>query len=219
MALLENSIIKRYEKWLRVVGLVHFAGKKICHDLLHTKEGLPTDGEDLYIYLSFHKQYINPEKFQSELLYPPNEITDESKFDITLYTRVIHGLYGTKYKRLLDDLRNLRNTEFHKGNIDLTEAEFKELWEKASNILESHDFDMNLVTELRDCGFSQLHKYSEALLDCIQDCIKGIVKIFTFSYPIFCISACYYFLCSDNMSIFLHFGTVNFQHVLPPESF
>ena len=178
MALLDNSVCKRYEKWLRLVGLVHFGCKKICYDLLHTKEGLPTDGGDLYIYLSFHKQNIKPEKFQWELLYPPNEITDESKFDITLYTRVIHGLYGTKYERLLYDLRKLRNTEFHRGKIQLREAEFKELWEKASNILKSHDFDMNLVAGLRDCEFSQVQKYSETLLDCIQ----GIVEILTFFY-------------------------------------
>ena len=188
MAAPDDSTCQRYEKWLRVVTLVHFGCKKICFDLLHIEERLPTDGEELYIYLAFHKQSINPQHFQEHVLFPPDKITtDESKFDVALYTRIIQGLFGTKYNMLLDDLRKLRNKEFHRGNIQLTKEEFIELWRETSSILESHGFDMDLVDGLKDCEFSQLHKYSEPLLDVIQDCIQGISEPFTFLSYMLCI--------------------------------
>ena len=43
-----DSPWKYYEKWLRLMTLIDYAGKKICHDLHFVTQGLPEDGKKLY---------------------------------------------------------------------------------------------------------------------------------------------------------------------------
>ena len=123
-----DNLSKNYQSWLRLVTLIDHAGKKICYDIFHIKEGLPTDGNLLYNFLKNNKQQMNQTRSQLVILYPQNQITDESKFDLTLYTRIIYGLYGRRYTDFLDDIRDLRNTEFLRGRSKISDAEFQNLW-------------------------------------------------------------------------------------------
>ena len=43
MTTANNKLLKEHEKWLRVATLTDFAGRNMCHAVLHTKEHLPTD--------------------------------------------------------------------------------------------------------------------------------------------------------------------------------
>ena len=176
----DDILWKSYEKWLRIMTLVHYGGKKICYKLLHSKEYFPSDGSKFYVYLSFWRQEIKPEGHQVEILFPANEITDETNFDISLYTRIIQGIYGKKYKKLVQHLRTLRNSEFHRGKIHLTAVEFEKIWANTLNILRLHDFDVDSVAGLKDCKFSPPQEYAESLFNFIQDCIQGSAESFIF---------------------------------------
>ena len=71
---------KTSDKWLRLVTLIDFAGAKLCNDVLHTKEGLPSDCKELCQRL---KKYQNDmDNYQKKILCPSNRETNESKFDI-----------------------------------------------------------------------------------------------------------------------------------------
>ena len=164
---------KRYEKWLRLITLVHHAGKEICYKLLFIERKLPTNGELLYEFLEINKERIKPDKNQKVVLYPQNRNTDISEFDVSLYTKVIQGLYGWYYQDLLKNLRMLRNRLFHKGRTKLTVEEFRDLWEEASNILESHKFNMESVAGLKECDFDQLEEYKKPLRNGIDGVIQG----------------------------------------------
>ena len=202
MASYVDSLWKCYEKWLRLMTLIDHAGKKICHDLLFITERLPEDGKLLYKILKDNEFYIKPNREQGLFLYPDNHCTDKSKFDITLYTRIIQGLYGNKYVYYLNNLRKLRNKLFHTGSTNLTQADFETLWRDASNTLESYNFDMNSVAGLKDCEFSLPHEYGKPLLHCIERLLQGNVESFAcFSY-IFCVSG-YLFLSNLNGIDFL----------------
>ena len=168
-----GNLWNRYEKWLRLMTVVHHSGKEICYNLLFTKRRLPTDGKSLFNFLKINEKRINPDEHQKSILYPPNEKTDPFEFDIPLYTKIIQGYYGRYYYSLVKDLRTLRNKMFHKGNAELTEKEFKDLWEEISRILQSHDFDMDSVAKLKDCNFSQLQEYENPLRGCIEGFIQG----------------------------------------------
>ena len=199
----DDILWKYYEKWLRIMTLVHYGGKKICYNLLHSKESLPTDGGELYVYLTFWRKDIKPDRSQAEVLYPANEITDETNFDISLYTRIIQGIYGEKYRRLLQDLRKLRNSEFHRGKIQLTPVEFEEIWAHALNTLGSHDFDVDSVAGLKDCNFSPPQEYAESLMNFIQDCIQGSVESFIFFCHVIYMDTLY---VGSRLRIYFHLG-------------
>ena len=173
---------KRYEKWLRLITLVHHAGKEICYNLLFIKRKLPTNGRTLYDFLKVNDTRIKPEGKQKDVLYPQNRNTDMNEFDIPLYTKIIQGLYGLHYCTLVGDLRALRNKLFHKGNTDLTEKEFKDLWEQTSKKLESHEFDMRSVAGLKECDFDQLQEYKKPLRNCIEILIQGNKEWFVFYF-------------------------------------
>ena len=173
-----NSLWKCYEKWLRLMTLIDHAGKKICHDLLFITERLPEDEKLLYSFLKNNEFDIKPNRDQRSILYPHNHCTDKSKFDISLYIRIIQGLCGSKYEKYLDNLRKLRNRLFHAGCTNFTEADFKMLWSDASNILKWYNFDMSSVAGLKDCEFSLPQEYGKPLLDCIQALFKGNLESF-----------------------------------------
>ena len=109
-------------------------------------------------------------------MYPPDQITDESNFDITLYTKIIKGLYGQKYDTLVGDVRKLRNNIWHKGDPELTEEEFENLWEEASKTLTFHHFDMNSVAGLKECESSRFQEHGKRFLNCIEVFLQGNKK-------------------------------------------
>lgn len=200
-----NSLCERYGKWLLLITLVHEGGTKICHDLLYVTRKLSYTKKELYAFLKANETRIKADKYQMHILYPPDRNTDDSKFDIPLYTKIIEGLYGHHYSKLVSDLRKLRNSIFHQGNVEFTKKEFDDLWEKASKILESHGFNMNTVHGLKEAKFSQLQEYGKPILDCIELFLQGnkellfifllhILHFQTF-YP--CLFLMYLFSCNS----------------------
>ena len=139
--------------------------------------------------------YINPNKEQRFISYPDNHCTDKSEFDITLYTRIIQGLYGNKHIQFLTDFRKLRNKLFHTGRTNLTEADSETLWDEESNTLKYYNFDMSSVAGLIDCEFSRPQEYEKPLLNCIEGLFKGNVEPFTCLFYMFCISG--YLICKN----------------------
>ena len=182
-----DILCKRYEKWLRLLILIHHAGTKICHCLLHTERRLPNDGKELYKFLRINKERIKADEYQKCILYPPDQNTDESNFDITLYTKIIKGLYGRKYDTLVGDLRKLRNNIWYKGDPELTEEEFENLWEEASKTLTSHHFDMNSVAGLKECESSRLQGHGKLFLNCIEVFLQGNKKSSLFFSYMLCV--------------------------------
>ena len=103
--------------------------------------------------------------------------------------------YGYRYKKFLDDIKNLRNREFHRGRSKISDAEFQNLWCRASSLLRKHNFDMGSIAGLKDCGFSRTQQYGKPLLNCIEGLIKGNVESSAcFTYK-FCTSG--YLICSN----------------------
>ena len=160
------------ERWLRLVTLTDYAGLKLCKDVLHRKEGLPDDGAQLYCRL---KDFKNKMQFKSqkEILSPPNGIIDESKFDITLYTKLIEVMFKPKYDLLIKDLRENRNVLCHMANKDISESEFEKKWKHVCEILERHDFTEK-VENLKNSNLLAIKKLGK-ILDSIIHQIKGSV--------------------------------------------
>ena len=134
------------------------------------------------------------------ILYPHHQCTDKSEFDITLYIRLLQGLYGNKYEQYLDNLRTLRNRLFHRGRTNLTETDFKTLWNDTSNTLKWYNFDMSSVAGLKDCEFSLPQEYGKPLLNCIKGLLKGNVESFV------CLS---YMLCISGHRIYSNINIIN----------
>ena len=160
------------ERWLRLVTLIDYAGLKLCKDVLHRKEGLPDDGAQLYCRL---KDFKNKMQFKSqkEILSPTNGIIDESKFDITLYTKLIEVMFKPKYDLLIKDLRENRNVLCHMANKDISESEFEKKWKHVCEILERHDFTKK-VENLKNSNLLAIKKLGK-ILDSIIHQIKGSV--------------------------------------------
>ena len=167
MAAASDNLFKDYEKWLRVATLIDFGGRHLCYNVLHKKERLPTDGAKLFAELKDLKSKICRFKEQEEILCPSNGVTDESKFDLTIYTSIIQIKFANKYTSLLTDLRNSRNKEFHRGDKSLSDIEFNELWNNAKQMLQSHGFDIKLIGKLKTCDLSTNQQF--------KDILKGII--------------------------------------------
>lgn len=166
------------EKWLRLVTLIDYAGTVLCKDVLHRKEGLPSDGAQLYHnFLPFkNEMQFNDQK---EILCPSNEITDESKFDITMYTGLIRAMFKQKYKSLINDLRAKRNHLYHMANKNLSEKEFEDEWNNVCSMLKKHGFT-ETVQDLKNDDLLKIEKISRTL-DSIKGQIQGSVYMFLFN--------------------------------------
>ena len=117
------ELYKTSDKWLRLVTLIDFAGAKLCNHVLHTKEGLPSDCKELYQWL---KKYQNDmDNYQKKVLCPSNRETDESKFDIWPYGKLIKAIFNDKYGAVAGDLRIARNDLHHTIVKDLSKLDFE----------------------------------------------------------------------------------------------
>ena len=148
----KDRLSQEYKNWLRVTILIDFAGRRLCHDVLFNKEKLPSDGAKLCDKLKPFKQKICQFKNQNEIICPPSGITDYNKFDLTLFTSIIQAMFKSKYDSLVHDLRDARNREFHRGNKELSDIEFNDVWIKTTNMLKKHKFDLTLVDDLKTCN-------------------------------------------------------------------
>ena len=137
-----STIVDNYqnsEYWHRLVTLIDYAGRQLCKQVLHEKEGFPYDGAQLCRMLEVYKVLMKNED-QKKILCPSNGITDESKFDITLYTGLISNMFGSKYSSLVMDLRNYRNHLYHMGKKDMPQSNFEDEWSSACFMLKRHGF-------------------------------------------------------------------------------
>ena len=153
-----HNLRQDYENWLRLVALIDCTGRRLCYDLLHRKEGVPDDGADFYNVL---KKYKNRMLFQmhEEILSPSNEIIDETKFNLSLYTVVIRLMFGIKYKDLLHDVRDRRNKIFHMEDVSNCTSHFEELWSDACVILCKPGFCIELPSILKSCDLFSVEEY------------------------------------------------------------
>ena len=162
-----KGISQEYENWLRLMTLVDFAGRSLCRDVLFKLEKLSEDEVELFKVLEPLKSRICHFQDQKEVLCPSTRKTDHSKFDLTLFTRIITVKYGNKYKSLVDDLRNARNKEFHKGDKSLSGSDFNQLWNDTSQMLVNHGFDPKLVKEVKDSDLFSHQKFRDILYSII----------------------------------------------------
>ena len=156
------SVRKDYGNWLRLVVLVNYAGKFLCHQILHLKEELPHDGAQLYHKLEKFKNKIQYQMHE-EILCPPNKIIDESKFDLLTYMTIISLMFGAKYKELITDVRSMRNKFFHMSDVSISTSNFEQLWSEACNLLMKHGFNIELLDVLKTCDLSSVEEYKGIL--------------------------------------------------------
>ena len=177
-----KDISEEYENWLRLMTLVDFAGRSLCRNVLFKLEKLPEDEVQLFTVLEPLKSQICHYQDQREILCPPTGKTDHSRFDVTLFTSIITVKYGNKYKSLVDDLRNARNKEFHKGDKSLSGSDFNQLWNDTSQMLRNHGFDTKLVKEVKDSDLFSHQKFR----DILYSVIPGNNSLFFVSYILSC---------------------------------
>ena len=151
-----------YENWLRLVVLIDSAGKRLCYEILHKKEELPSDGAQLYSKLESYKTKMDYQ-IHEEILCPPSKIIDENKFDLLIYTVVIHLMFGAKYDGLIYDVRDMRNKIFHMKDVSDCTANFEQLWSEACAMLHKHGFNTKLLKVLKTCDLSLVEKYKGSL--------------------------------------------------------
>ena len=163
-----DDMRKSYENWLRVVILIDCAGKCLLSEVLHTKEKIPTDGEQLYWKL---ESYQNKMYYQinEEILCPSNKFIDVNKFDILLYTTVIYYMFGNKYEKLLDDVGDMRSDIFHMKDDSIIKADFDKLWKCACNMFRNHGFDIKSFQVFKTCNLFSVEQY------------RGIMEFFSLS--------------------------------------
>ena len=158
--------------WLRLVVLIDYAGLKMCKEVLHTKEDLPVDGRQLYHkLLPFKNEMLYDD--EKEILCPPTGVTDESKFDITLYIQLIKKMFGGRYDLLVSDFRKNRNNIYHIPNNDISDSDFEKEWTSTCDMLQRHGFN-EIAEDLKTGSLPKLSK-SEKLSKSIESLIKGSV--------------------------------------------
>ena len=166
-------IYQNHENWLRLVVLIDYAGSKLCKEVLHTKEGLPENGSQLYHRLLPYKDKMRyPD--QKEILCPQSGVTDENKFDITLYTMLIEKMFQGKHQDLIKDLRKNRNNLHHMASKDISDSDFEKRWKSVCDMLQGHGFT-ETVQDLKTGSLLTIEKL-EKTLKSIESLIKGSVK-------------------------------------------
>ena len=145
---------------------------KLCKEVLHAKGGLPKDGSQLYHELLLYKDKIQyPE--QKKILCPQSRVTDESKFDITLYTKLIEKMCKGRHQDLIKDLRKNRNDLHHMANKDISDSDFEKRRKSACDMLQGHGFT-ETVDDLKTGSLLTIKKL-EKILKSIESLTKGSV--------------------------------------------
>ena len=160
---------QNHENWLRLAVLIDYAGTKLCREVLHTIEGLPKDGSQLYHELLPFKDKMQY-NYQKEILCPPSGVTDERKFDITLFTGLIEKMFKGRHTLLIKDLRKNRNDLYHMGSKDISDSDFEKRWKSACDMLQRHGFT-ETVDDLKTVSLLTIEK-----LDKILKSIEGLIQ-------------------------------------------
>ena len=93
-------------------------------------------------------------QIHKEVLCPPSKIIDENKFDLVIYTAVIHLMFGAKYDTLIYDVRDMRHKIFHMKDVWNCTANIEQLWNEACTVLCKHGFDVKSLNVLRTSDLS-----------------------------------------------------------------
>ena len=141
--------LSQYKNWVRIFLLIDYGGREVCDNVLFNKENWPTDGAELFKRLKPLQSKICKYPDQREILCPSSGKTDHNKFDVTLFTRIIEVLFGSTYQSLVKDLRDARNNECHRGNKELSDTDFNQLWQRITKMLENYGFDVRSVDNLK----------------------------------------------------------------------
>ena len=171
------EIFEKNENWLRLVTLIDYAGVHLCRDVLHAREGLPTDGKKLYQRLrEYDIQGLR--RTQREVIFPKNENTDEDKFDITLYAYLIQKMFSSRYNDLIMTLRDIRNDLCHMANKKISESNFRLRWDRICAELQRLGFNKP-VDELKTGSLPSIKTLKNILDPIVHQC-KGRVWVVLF---------------------------------------
>ena len=162
------EIFESSENWLRLVTLIDYAGVYLCKEVLHTKEGLATDRAELYQTLN-HYNITGLNKKQEEIVFPKNGKTDESKFDITLYTHLIQQMFSSTYNDLIRTLRDMRNYLCHMAYKKISESDFQRQWNFVYSKLQKHGFN-EPVNELKTGYLPSIESVKKILESIMHQC-------------------------------------------------
>ena len=136
-----KEILSIYERWIRLMTLIHYAGLIVCRQILHNpiRNGLSKDKKKLFSALQQEYSRTNGSNKawklfpdQKQLLIPHDGETESDRFDISLIINVIYRFKCHKAETglngLLDKLKTFRNKWFHGGNPDLDLIPFRKEW-------------------------------------------------------------------------------------------
>ena len=168
-----EKVAVKYENWLRILTFIHFAGWTACKHVLHNLEHLPINAGQLYNALKAKESQFKKlrskniiKQNQYDLIFPANGLTDISKWDITLFTLVIRVMFGKqKYQMLVDELRDWRNENFHKGKVWFSKNEFNQKWNDLLHFFGQYGVNVNRIAKLKKCSLDKKSQYWNAYLD------------------------------------------------------
>ena len=150
MAAVKDNSSYKHRNWVRVFIQIDYGSRQLCHDVLYKKEKWSTDGVQFFRRLEPEQSRICQFNIEHQILCPSSGFTDHCDVDLTLFSRVIEVIFGSKYESLLKDVNNLRNQECHRGNKELPDTDFDTIWKCTADILQNHSFDLSLVDDLKD---------------------------------------------------------------------
>ena len=165
----ENDILNHPGRlrWYRFSILLDIFGKQILAQIFH-KTLLAPDNctKALYRFLSEFKKQFKKKLFKDELpkVFPPSEITDEGKFDISLFAKIINTIlneYETdnifsqhdpkdikKAKDCISAIKTWRNLLCHEEKV-LSELSFEESWREAEDYCQSYGVDIASASHIK----------------------------------------------------------------------
>ena len=174
------DIWNKYQRWCRLLILIHEGGNCVCKDIL-SLIGITdtTDGAEIYsIMKPFKKNIQNLGIYHQNILLPDNEVIDKSKIDFSLTTHIIQILDKLQNYPLISELRKTRIELIlmpqHKRC--LTEQQFNDYWDNISHLLTSLNYDMNLTNSLKTFKEIDLSEEHEKILQDVTRKFKGSIK-------------------------------------------
>ena len=88
-----DKLTEECGNWLRYITFIDKGGSTLCQKILHKTENVPVDGKVFYSMLQEYQKQMDIPHYRG-ILCPSNQLTDESKFDILVYTHVIQMMYN-----------------------------------------------------------------------------------------------------------------------------
>ena len=177
-----SKIINENERWLKTAVCVSYHLQKALLQILFNRQenpcykGLPEDEEELYNeLLKFQPQFQDLlrrrvlKQDQYDIIYPNNNKTCFSKFDINIIALLIRNCqilppptdgwekallpYDTSISANVMRARIIRNLIFHCADPSaMNDVEFQKVWSDIANILEALNYDEDIL-EIKQGNF------------------------------------------------------------------